>query len=288
MSETIVRSIAREYRIRTGSPELGSYLAFLEASPEIEGAALTPVEITADPVSDGFLVTLPGRELREASVVAAANRIHQAIFTGIQEEAAGAPLVHGACVVQCGRRMVLVGRKGSGKSTLTLHLLARGFDVEGDEHVVLREADLIAKPRRMRVKPGSLRFVPALAEAVLNSPTLPEMPLQEVYAVDPSVAGRPWRIRPGRADHLVFLEPNHGGGSALRPLDADEAFRRLAGDCLVPERQRIVALTRLRRLVHDAPAWLLSLGDLFEAEEVLRNCCTRNTPVWSVQESASM
>jgi Flp pilus assembly protein TadD len=229
-----VRSISREYRIRTQSVELANLLAFIEARPEIGGTVLSPVEMAAEAVPEGFRVTLPDGEKIERSFIEAANRLHEAVFTGVLVEAPGAPLVHGASLLREGQRFILIGPKGAGKSTLTLHLLAHGFDVEGDEHVVLRESDLIARPRRMRVKPGALPLVPELAEAVLSSPVV-ENPIEgRVHAVDPSIAGRPWRIRPGRADHLVFLEANHGGASSLRAIGQDETFQRLAADCLLP------------------------------------------------------
>jgi hypothetical protein len=129
----------------------------------------------------------------------------------------------------------------------------------------------------MHVRAGSLRFVPQLAEAVLASPALPDPLGTLVYAVDPAIAGRPWRIRPGQADHLVFQEPNHDGGSALAPLAPDAAFERLASDCLLPSTQRIAALTRLHRLVREALCWRLALGDLRAAESCLLACIAKRS-----------
>lgn len=275
MQTIIVRSIGREYRIRTPSAEIAGFLAFIDARPEIAGPPLAPVEIAAEPVADGFRLTLPAGERLERSAVEAANAIHEATFSGVQEEAPGAPLVHGASLVMEGRRVLVVGEKGAGKSTLTLHLLSRGFEVEGDEHVVLRENDLIARPRRMRVKPGSLPFVPALAEAVLGSPMVQDPFAGPVYAVDPAVAGRPWRIAPGRADLLVFLAPNHGGGSTMTPIGPEEAFRGLAEHCLLPSTGQGAASARLYRLAAATPAARLSVGDLGEAEAALRSHVTK-------------
>jgi hypothetical protein len=270
---TIVRSISREYRIRTSSPELAPYLTFLSARPEMEDCALVPVELAAEAAADGFRLMLAGQEAHAPSAMQAANRIFEAILTAVRDEAFGAPLAHGASLIHQGRRLIVVGPKASGKSTLTLFLLAHGFEVEGDEHVVVRETDLIARPRRIHVKPGSLPLVPELTQAILASPYVAEPIASPVYAVDPGVAGRPWRIRPGRADHIVFLEANHGGRSMLAPVGADEAFRGLTEDCLLPD-QKIVGLARLRRLAQETRTWRLSLGDLNEAEDRLRDLLT--------------
>jgi hypothetical protein len=119
------------------------------------------------------------------------------------------------------------------------------------------------------VKPGSLPLLPDLREAILGSPVLPDEFGNFVHAVDPSIAGRPWRIRPGQVHHLVFLEPNHGGGSSLSPLGPDEAFARLMADSLLSERP-LVSVARLRRLACEVPASRLMLGDLARAEDHLR------------------
>ncbi|MDF3063261.1 MAG: aldolase [Microvirga sp.] len=277
MDAIVVRSISREYRIRTRSAKLAELLAFIEARPQIEGPALAPVDIAVEETDHGFRLQLPDGERIEPSFIEAANRIHEAVFTAVLEEAPGAPMVHGACLVLEGQRFIVIGPKGAGKSTLTLHLLANGFDVEGDEHVVLRDDDLVARPRRMRVKPGSLPLVPDLAEAVLGSPTVQNPIEGRVYAVDPSIAGRPWRIRARQASHLVFLEPNHGGRSSLTAVDPGEAFRLAAADCLLPRIRQAAAAARLHGLGSRAQAWRLSTGDLHEAEEQLRKALqTRN------------
>jgi hypothetical protein len=118
----------------------------------------------------------------------------------------------------------------------------------------------------MRVKPGSLPLVPRLAQAVLRSPVVQNPIEGRVYAVDPEVAGRPWRIGGGRADHLVFLDPNHGGRSAMSPVSRDEAFSVLAAHCLLPPTDQAAAAGRLRRLAQAAQGWRLSLGSLKDAE----------------------
>jgi hypothetical protein len=272
----VIRSLTREYRISTGSPELAGLLAFIDARPEMVDLPLTAVEISADLVPGGFRLSVPGREVFARTYIEAANRLHAMTFTSVQEEAPGAPLVHGASLVHDGQRLIVIGPKGAGKSTLTLHLLAHGFEVEGDEHVALRESDLVARPRRMRVKPGSLPLVPSLAEAVRRSPRVDD-PLSggPVYAVDPAISGRTWRIRPGHADHLVFLEANHGGGSALSAIGQDHAFPRLAEHCLLPADGRAAATARLHRLASEAQAWRLALGDLDEARFLLVDCVAK-------------
>jgi hypothetical protein len=271
VDEIIVRSLTREYRFRTESPELTKLLAFLSAKPEMVGFHLDPVVVTIQGAGPTLRVQLPTGTWVEGSADRLATEIHSVVFRGVQDEEQAAPLVHGAALVLDSERFILIGPKGSGKTTLTLHLLSRGFDVEGDEHVVLRENDVVARPRAMRIKPGSLGLVPSFAEAILASPFMGEERGGPAYAFDPSLCGRPWHIRAGPAHHLVFIEANHGGTSSIRRLEPEEAFRQLAEHCLLPASGRAVAAARLRRLAHEAKAWVLSLGDLEQGEQALRD-----------------
>ena len=78
MDAIVVRSISREYRIRTRSAKLAELLAFIEARPQIEGPALAPVDIAVEETDHGFRLQLPDGERIEPSFIEAANRIHEA------------------------------------------------------------------------------------------------------------------------------------------------------------------------------------------------------------------
>jgi hypothetical protein len=60
--DAVVRSLTREYRISTRSPELAGLLAFIGARPDMIGPALTRIEIFAHPSPDGFRLSVPGGE----------------------------------------------------------------------------------------------------------------------------------------------------------------------------------------------------------------------------------
>ena len=94
MDPVVVRSISREYRIRTPSPELAALLAFFDARPELEGAPLVPVEITAEPLPEGFRLRLSNEEVAAGSALDALTRIFgflliciamQFLLTGISD-----------------------------------------------------------------------------------------------------------------------------------------------------------------------------------------------------------
>jgi len=198
------------------------------------------------------------------------ERLYWHIYGELARELPHGALLHAASVVAGEKRIVLVGSKSSGKTTLVLRLLAEGFDVEGDEHVALRDDDLLARPRRLHVKKGSLALVPGFAEEIIRAPAGLDQDGNIIHSVDPSIAGRPWRIAAGLASHFVFIEPNHGGRSVLAPLPFGRAFAALPANAALLGADRLRFALMLRRHLTAAKTWRLSLGDHAGAVDHLR------------------
>ena len=170
-------------------------------------------------------------------------------FTTLTQELAGAPMLHAASVMIGGARVILVAQKASGKTTLTARLLAEG--ARRGRRRACRGARSVglARPRTLRVKPGTIDLVPSLREAILGSPCITNWDGTPIYSVEPRLPGGTWRIVEGPAQALVFLEQNHGGRSVLTPLGRDEAFRRAIAMSYFPEKAKAASAARLRMLV---------------------------------------
>jgi hypothetical protein len=267
----VVRTLTREYRLTTDSDEVAGSLAFMAIAPEIAGADLEVVNIPVEEDSGFLRLRLPDGEMVEGTAAHLLGKLHGFIFRDVSE-AASTPFVHGATVIgPTGNRVLLVGHKACGKTTLVLRLLSEGFLVEGDEHVLIRENDAVARPRTLRVKAGSLPLVPELAAAIARSPFIRTWDGVVIYAVNPEIAGQPWRITAGRIDQLVFLEANHGGRSVMGPVSRDQSFRGLMAGCLMPARGVAAAAARLRRLAAETAGYRLQVGDLDGAVRHLRH-----------------
>lgn len=274
MRAIVVRTLAREYRLACADASIANELGFMAIDPEIAGVELKPVAVAV--TSDqGFLrMELPGDVPVEGTSVHLLAVLHRAIRNDVLQSEPGSPLIHGATLVHPSRpdaRILVVGRKESGKTTLMLKLIAEGFAVEGDEHLVVRAEDVIARPRTLRVKSGSLTLVPEFASLIESMPWVSAWEGHRIYSVPPRIGGAPWIIRPGAVEHIVFLDSNFGGRSMLKPLATGEAFRRLVADTLLPDAAVGQSMARLRRLTVEARAWCLSLGDLDGAVRHLKH-----------------
>lgn len=266
MRPIVCRTLRREYRLHPPSDEVGQLLRFVEAAPELPGL---PLEIIDIPVHfrDGFLVAdLPAGEVVEGTPNHVLSAMHRIVLVDLIEGERHTPFIHGATVIIGGRRILLVGHKGSGKSTLALHLALAGHDVEGDEHLVIRETEVIARPRTLRIKEGSLRLVSGLREQAWEAPSIHNWDGSIIRSISPTVGGRPWLIRAGKLDAMVFLVANYGGRSAARAIAGNDAFGRLMGEVMLPQSGVAMAAGRLRRVAMELPAYQLLLGDLATAE----------------------
>lgn len=271
MHTVICRTLKREYRLVCPTAEIAAQLSFVAAEPELPGLSLEPAEVEVG-LRDGFLVArLPAGDLIEGSPSHLLSAMHRVIMADLIEGDPDASFVHGATIRIGGRRLLVIGHKGCGKSTLALHLAMAGHDIESDEHLLVRRHEVIARPRTMRVKDGSFGLVAGLPASVWSAPVLTNWDGGTIRSISPAIGGRPWVIRAGQLDAIVFLMANHGGRSAARPIAHAAAFGRLMAEVVLPQAGIAAAAGRLRELVLGVPSYQLLLGDLSVAEWHLRN-----------------
>ena len=266
----ICRTLRREYRLYSPTEEIRASISFVEASPDLPDAVLEPAEIFIG-MRDGFLVArTPTGNLIEGTSSHLISAMHRRIFNDLVDGDPGAPFIHGATVVIGGKRLLLVGRKGCGKSTLALYLALAGHKVEGDEHLLIRANEVVARPRTLRIKEGSLALLAHAPPAIWEAPSIHNWDGSVIRSISPAVCGHPWVIRAGELDAMIFLSANHGGKSVARPVTRADALRHLMDELMLPNVGVAVAAGRIQRLSLDVPSYKLSLGELDMAEWHLR------------------
>lgn len=262
----VARSLDRELRFRCPDAATARALAYVAAEPEMPppGAPLLEVEVV--PAATRFYDFAPPQPSAPGSPEHLVERAHRLLRDVLVAETPGDPLIHGGSLVLDGRRILVIADKGVGKTTFMLHALAAGIGVEADEHVAVRAGEVLARPRSLRVKASSVPLAPAVLQpAILAAPTIRDWYGNPIHAFAPALPGRPWCIAPGKADHLVFMEANHGGLTGLGRLDREAAFQRLLDNVFLPETGRGAALARLHRLVGETPCWGMRIGAIGRA-----------------------
>jgi hypothetical protein len=191
---------------------------------------------------------------------AALEFLHVQLFTSSIGDFPHASILHAACLRREGKRLLLVGSKGTGKSTLTLRLVHAGYEIEGDEHVFLQRAGVIARPRACRIRETSLAYLPEMAGVIAGAPSYREPWSGTVFNVDPRAFGAIWRIEPGQVDEIFVLRPNHGGYSSIRPMLPSLLVQSLMAETGWRE-TRGVSIANIAALAGSAKAFDLSIGD---------------------------
>jgi hypothetical protein len=272
LHDLIVRTLSREYRLRSSSAAAIEAFAFVEAAPRMPGPPEETIVLPLDQVGDFYRLRLPNGLVQEGSPQHLIGELSVALGGSIESECAGRPMLHAATAHWNRVRSVFLGRGGYGKTTLMLRLLQEGFVVEGDEIVVVGPDAAQAVPRRLRVKEGSLSVVPELAALIRAAPSLPDWDHRLIYSMVPDIRGEGWTAGASKVGNLVFIEPNHGGSSVLSVMRPDEAFDRLVAEAVMPAAGKARAAAWLRLVAQRASCWRLQLGGLDRAVSRLKRC----------------
>lgn len=258
----IAKSIASTVRFHCPDEKCAAVLDFVRAEPITThlGSAVLDVEIEA--LGNGNYDFCPPQKRSSGSAEHIVERAHLLLRRKMIDELPGTPVIHGGSLRVGDRRFILPAKKGTGKTTFLLKCLSLGMGVEGDEHVVVREHDVIARPRTLRIKPGSADLIPELKDTILASPYISDWSGTKIYSFSPQTPEVRWQISPGVPDHIVFLEANHSGLTSIRSLDKAEAFSILLNSTILPLTGKAAALARLHVLLSKVKLWNLKIGEL--------------------------
>jgi len=223
---------------------------------------------------------LDGREYRiaeggrpvkvEYDALSALNFLHMDCFA--QAYAALPPdtvFLHAASGRIAGRRFLLIGESGVGKTTLILHLARQGATAEGDEHVALTPRGVVAVPRRFHVKSPSFAELPWLEGEAGRLPSFDNGNGTRIFAVAPSELGFAWDIRCGPVDAVFFLESNHGGQPRIEAIPHYRMVELAISQTRLADQRERSWLRPLCAMLDGAAARKLIVGDLDSTARML-------------------
>lgn len=260
----IARTLSRRIELVTADTDVSRSLRYLECDPEIAVPPTENLTIFVESHRAYYRIVQNDKVLREQMTAkAVTDTLHAHLFILSLADYPTAPLIHAACLRRGKSRVLLVGPKAGGKTTLALRLIQEGYEVEGDEHVFVTPEGIVARPRGLRVKQSAASLLPDLAEALAAAPYYEDTLGQRIYNVDPrSVGARSWRIEQGHVDVVVLLRPNHGGYSSIRPVSSLMLMQDVMIECGLAATDRSQAVGLLTRFIGAAKGFDLSLGDL--------------------------
>jgi hypothetical protein len=274
----ITRTLRRRISLQSEDDAVLDALQFLACDPDIAGASAIDSTIRVDRHGLTYRIfhgdDLLGEKFNVRGVV---EMVQGHVFQLSIDDLPGAPVLHAACLRRGDRRLLLVGDKGTGKTTLTLRLLLHGYRIEGDENVFIRHGRVVARPRGLRVKEGSLRLVPELVDILPQLGYLTDHLDQRIYNLDPRLLGLDWRIEEGPADLIILLRANHGGYSSIRPVPTMWLVQEIMQEIGLREDARGAAIGAIVSLCSAAKGYDLSLGDHDQALRCIDRACDHQT-----------
>lgn len=260
----IARSWSRRVALVTSDAEVFQALRYLECDPEITGASQENLIISVEPHGSCFRIVQKKEVVSEQrSAKGVTEFLHGHLVLLSLDDFPTTPLIHGASLRRGGNRILFVGPKGAGKTTLTLRLIQEGYEFEGDENVFVTSEGVLARARSLRVKESTATILPNLTVVLSAAPYYENYLGERIYNVDPRQAGASiWRIEKGRVDAVVILRPNHGGGSFLGPVSSLTLVHEVMRETGLPETERAVAVGAIATVIGKSRGFELSLGDL--------------------------
>ena len=259
-----VRNPGRRYSIALAEPAWFKTLAYLQCNPAVDGAAVEERELSVTRAGPFVKLCEPQSSPTEfASIADLRDHLHVRFFA--ESLAGDRPVLHAASLRRHGRRVLLVGPKNAGKSTLSLALAIAGYAIEGDENVFVSHAGVAARPRACRVKESSLEVLPALAAPARVAPFITDYHGRKIYNLAPDLFGTPWHIGTGKVDAVILLHANHGGMSSIRSVPPLALTRALMAETAFPAAGKAIGIAATAALAANASGYDCSVGSLESA-----------------------
>ena len=170
-----------------------------------------------------------------------------------------------------GGAFLIIGPERGGKTTLALGLMLEGLDITGDGLVLLRDGKAHAFPRKFHAREESLGLLPKLRLIDRFAGSVSNPQEGRIVALDPLEFGKPWRIAPATVSTMLYIEPNFGGRSAMRPSSKVEMVRRVLPHCAPPISGRRAWLGDLSATVDRADTFVMELGEFDSAVVAIKN-----------------
>lgn len=181
--------------------------------------------------------------------------------------------VHAGCADYKDSRFIVIGDKGAGKTTLMLRMLfgREGFQVSGDEMVLINGDACMPFPRRFHIKSGNARLVPDIGPCLEKSPGFLVEPSRWLHGFSPAEAGFPWDIVSKAIKAIYFLTPNHGGESWVEECSGLQMMKHMMPMSYFSESRDYLKIQRLCRLSSEVKSYRLHIGNLGKVVAIIRD-----------------
>lgn len=202
------------------------------------------------------------------------NRLLALVHAKALSHFEGTLRIHAGYGEREGRRFIVVGDKGTGKSTLMMKLLLGGFRITGDELVLVKDGEAFPFPRKFHIKEGSVPLLPEMAGLFETLPWNDTTYGQKMFSFSPMDIGREWKVDAGKIDAILHLEPNHGKKTYIEECPKYRMVERVMPMTYLSETEDHRKIPEVCRIVDEADCYVLGIGHLEGAVDALHRKMT--------------
>jgi hypothetical protein len=253
-----------KFTIRTGCESVAKQLAFITQDAQQDFPILSESVYDIRREGDQFQIFYNGKLCnstlnRSSLIYNLLGLIHSQVFKGIT----GCIRIHAGCGEYNGNRFLMVGDKGTGKTTLMTRLLFEGFRVDGDELVIVHNNDEVTPfPRRFLIKESSIDLLPQVESMVDSVPFIQADDGSKIYSFAPSDAGFNWKIETRRTDKIFYLESNHDGETRVEKCPKYLMVQKVMPRTFLSIAHDHLKIGPLCRMIDKSDCHILHVGDL--------------------------
>ncbi len=263
MSASVPETLTLDYlwlkvEVSTGP----AVLALLDNSSTSSFDTDERLKIAASPsAAGGWIAEIGLRRHRAANDLLLGELVYGAVHDRVARWSRehGWSRIHAGLADIAGRRVVVAGPSGVGKTTTMVALADAGALALGDEGVLIRDGVAVAVPRPFHAKHAG-RGIPGLrAESVLTVLEYPD----PIAVLDPAVLNRVPMLRhePAAVDLILLLERGDGAETEAVPATVGEAIVALAPDAGPFTMDRKELARSVISLAESAPIVRVRMGD---------------------------
>jgi hypothetical protein len=173
--------------------------------------------------------------------------------------------LHAAGIQVGGRAVLITGPAGSGKSTMTAHLMAQGGLAWGDDVVCFapETGHFSAFPRSWKLDHKALSEIDLLYSTIATA-TWGTLLATSVWYVSPAAIRRAWEAPPGHAATLLILDGHHEGPPVVERMSEGRAALQVGAAMMAADAGRLpdwsAVMGRMLDALSDVVAWRLAGG----------------------------
>lgn len=174
--------------------------------------------------------------------------------------------IHSGGVVKEGRAVIFAGTSGTGKTTLSLALLLKGFKILSDD-VNLIDHDLmtiIPYPRNLILKEGTEDLLPGIAR-FKNSASPYFRREKKIWYLDPSSIGDKWETEGVKLGQVIILERTNSRQTDIAPMGKVESVMAFMKNVMNIDQFGEKGIRFLVELLSNVPVYRLSGNNLRKA-----------------------